>query len=189
MISPDSLVGSRIRLRNYSSADAPVLQEKLKNLQVTRFTHMPHPYTLEHARQFLRRAKRLRLKGNGIIFAIEELSSGEMIGAIGIMRIDWPNRKAEFGYWLDKSHWGKGLAQEAVRLFLKFAFDTLKIVRLYAHVFAPNAASHKVLLKCGFTHEGILRQSEFIRGRWLDNYLYSLLHDEYKRVRRKRKSL
>jgi [ribosomal protein S5]-alanine N-acetyltransferase len=188
MTSPDSLVGTRIRLRNYSSADAPVLQEKLKDLRVTRFTHMPHPYKLEHARQFLARAGKLRREGDGFVFAIEELSSGEMIGAIGTMHIDWPNRKAEFGYWLAESHWGKGLAQEAVRLFLKFAFDTLKIVRLYAHVFAPNAASHNVLLKCGFTHEGILRQSEFIRGRWLDNYLYSLLRDEYKRARRQRKS-
>ena len=105
MTSPGKLVSKSIRLRNFADTDAPALLRHLKDPRITRYTHIPHPYTLEYARHFIRRVKRVRQNGNGIVFVIEELSSGNLIGAIGIMQIDWPSHKAEFGYWLARSQW------------------------------------------------------------------------------------
>src|SRR5690242_18588694 len=50
------------------------------------------------------------------------------------------------GYWLGKTHWGKGIASAAVAQFLT------KIERrpVYAHVAKHNFASIRVLEKCGF---------------------------------------
>ena len=125
----------------------------------------------------------MRQNGNGIVFVIEELSSGNLIGAIGIIQIDWPSHKAELGYWLARSQWGKGVMTEAVTLFLQFAFDILKLVRLHAHVLGPNVGSQKVLKKCGFVLEGTLRKSEFRRRRWHDNLCFAMLAGEYKSIR------
>lgn len=177
---PGFLTSPRIRLRNFRLSDAQPLVDHLKDLQVTRYTYIPHPYTLEYAHKFLRRVARLRLRGTGIVFAIEEITSGQLIGAIGIMHLDRSNRKAEFGYWLAKSRWGHGITTEAVNLFVTYAFETLKLARLQAHVFHPNIASQKVLTKCGFVLEGRLRKSDHHRGVWLDNFAYSMLDDEYK---------
>ncbi len=180
MLTPAWLIGDRIRLRNFRPSDAAGLLHHLGDIKLTRYTYIPHPYTLAYAHKFLRRAARVRRGGTGIIFAIEEINSKQLIGAIGIMRLDQPNKKAEFGYWLAQSHWGQGLTSEAVRLFLKYAFETLKLVRLQAHVFHPNIASQKVLTNCGFVLEGRLRKADLHRGVWLDSLVFSMLADEYK---------
>ena len=56
----------------------------------------------------------------------------------------------EIGYWIDKDYWGKGIATEALKLFL---FE-IKERPLFAHVAFDNIGSIKVLEKCGFTKIG-----------------------------------
>jgi len=51
------------------------------------------------------------------------------------------------GFWIGKAFWGKGIATEALRTFL----EHLKVRPLYAFVAKHNAASKRVLEKCGFT--------------------------------------
>jgi len=50
------------------------------------------------------------------------------------------------GYWLGKTHWGKGIASEAVAQFL----TKIETRPVYAHVAKHNLASIRVLQKCGF---------------------------------------
>jgi len=50
------------------------------------------------------------------------------------------------GYWLGREFWGRGIASAALAEFLK----VVKIRPLYAHVANHNAASKRVLEKCGF---------------------------------------
>ena len=53
----------------------------------------------------------------------------------------------EVGYWIDRAHWGRGVASAALSAFLR-----LELTRpLYAGVAKHNAASLRVLEKCGFT--------------------------------------
>ncbi len=55
--------------------------------------------------------------------------------------------KREVGYWLDRAYWGRGVATKALTAFLR-----LEQTRpLYAGVAKHNAASLRVLQKCGFT--------------------------------------
>ena len=58
--------------------------------------------------------------------------------------------KREIGYWIGREHWGKGIATEALAQFLPLVTER----PLYAVVARPNAASIRVLEKCGFTYEG-----------------------------------
>ena len=52
----------------------------------------------------------------------------------------------EVGYWIGREFWGKGIATEALRLLL----GEIRSRPLYAHVAKNNAASRRVLEKCGF---------------------------------------
>jgi RimJ/RimL family protein N-acetyltransferase len=54
------------------------------------------------------------------------------------------------GYWLGKEYWGQGIASAALAQFL----ELVKVRPLYAHVAKSNAASIRVLRKCGFTISG-----------------------------------
>lgn len=57
--------------------------------------------------------------------------------------------KREVGYWLDRTFWGRGIASEALKMFLQ-----LEQTRpLYAGVAKHNVASLRVLQKCGFTFD------------------------------------
>jgi [ribosomal protein S5]-alanine N-acetyltransferase len=180
MVIPVPPPNSRIRFVGVSMTRARDLQNHLKDIRVTRYTYIPHPYTLAHAAAFIRRAQRERRNGQAIIFLIEELATGRLIGAIGCMKIDWPNKKAEFGYWFARDKWGLGFATEATRIFTRYAFETLRIERLYAKVFSPNPASMQVLEKCGFRHEGTLIRNQLHRGEWVDDHLYAMLGTEYR---------
>ena len=52
----------------------------------------------------------------------------------------------EVGYWIGKEYWGKGIATQALLLFL----DLARMRPLYAHVAKHNIGSRRVLEKCGF---------------------------------------
>ncbi len=53
----------------------------------------------------------------------------------------------EVGYWLGREFWGRGIATEALALFLR-GYRTRP---LYAGVASHNAGSIRVLEKCGFS--------------------------------------
>jgi RimJ/RimL family protein N-acetyltransferase len=56
-------------------------------------------------------------------------------------------------------------------------------VRVQATTDLRNVASQKVLEKAGFTREGVVRKSIFLRGQWRDLLLYSILREEWKEPR------
>jgi RimJ/RimL family protein N-acetyltransferase len=55
------------------------------------------------------------------------------------------------GYWLGREFWGRGLATQALQLFIQE-----ELARpLFAHVVRHNVASRRVLEKCGFVLVGV----------------------------------
>ena len=75
--------------------------------------------------------------------------------------------KPEITYWIDKKHWGKGIATEALRQFLKI----ITIRPLYARVAKDNTGSNRVLEKSGFVVIGEDRGYAEGRGEEIDEYI------------------
>jgi RimJ/RimL family protein N-acetyltransferase len=86
----------------------------------------------------------------------------------------------EIGYILVPSERGKGYCSEAVKIMVDYLFLSRELVRVQAITDVDNFASQRVLEKAGFKKEGILRKSAFIRGKWRDGCLFSILRDEWK---------
>ena len=86
----------------------------------------------------------------------------------------------EIGYILVPNERKKGYGSEAVKIIVDYLFLSKELVRVQAITGVDNSASHMVLEKAGFTKEGIIRKSAFIRGVWQDGVLYSVLRDEWK---------
>jgi RimJ/RimL family protein N-acetyltransferase len=112
---------------------------------------------------------------------IELKETGQIIGVMSLMHIDPASKNAEAGYWLGKKYWGQGIAKEALKLILEFGFKKLELVRIYARVTHPNIASARLLERCGFKYEGRMRKSTFTNGKWMDDLMYAILKEEYKR--------
>jgi RimJ/RimL family protein N-acetyltransferase len=86
----------------------------------------------------------------------------------------------EIGYILVPNERKKGYGSEAIKIIVDYLFLSKQLVRVQAITGVDNSASHRVLEKAGFTKEGIIRKSAFIRGVWQDGVLYSVLRDEWK---------
>lgn len=74
----------------------------------------------------------------------------------------------------------KGYCYEAAEIMVDYLFLSKDIVRIQAHADIENVASQKVLEKTGFKKEGIERKRDFVRGKWRDALIYSILREEWK---------
>jgi RimJ/RimL family protein N-acetyltransferase len=105
----------------------------------------------------------------------------KLAGVIGlILQPDIYRISAEAGYWLGEDFWGRGVATAALKLLIAYAFDTLKLAKLFSGVFSTNRASVRVLEKCGFEQEGLFKRSLIKNGILLDEYRYGLINLDYK---------
>lgn len=166
-----------IELREWRLTDAERLAEMLSNEKVTaNLRDLPYPYTVEDAEFFIREAI-VADKNDNFIFAAT--ADGKVVGCIGCYRQENIHRKtAELGYYFAEEFWGKGIATRAVKIIADFVFANSDIVRIYAEPFADNAASRRVLEKCGFAFEGVLKCRAEKFGVSKDTAMYSLLRPE-----------
>ena len=97
-----------------------------------------------------------RLLGYGM-FALEERSSGELLGRVGLMlHPDWPldGPKIEVGWTLQRSAWGRGYATEGARASLAFGFGELGLPVIFSMTRPDNTRSRAVMERCGLTQRG-----------------------------------
>lgn len=161
-----------IELRPWEIADAPSLLKYANNWNIAQYMddQFPHPYTLEHAHDFIDFA---RSHEPVHVYAIETL--GEAVGGIGIH----PQRgiyqkNAEMGYWLAEPFWGKGIMTAAIRHMIPKAFERFDVERIYARPFGTNYASQAVLEKNGFKLESVIPRGFYKRGQFHDELIYAI---------------
>ncbi|MGC3982174.1 MAG: GNAT family protein [Steroidobacteraceae bacterium] len=159
-------------IREWSLADKPALLRYANNADIARhLTRMPHPYTEAHADEFL-----AQHCGDEAVpgWAIDV--EGVVVGGIGItLREGVLVKNALLGYWLAEPFWGRGIMSAAVHGVVNYSLDKFDLNRLEAHVFEENPASMRVLQKCGFVREGLLRNNVFKDGRLISTVLYALV--------------
>ena len=86
---------------------------------------------------------------------IIERSDGTHIGDLCFKGLE-DNKNPEIGYGIVDEFRGKGYAAEAVKLALKWAFGHPEITAVEAESDPGNAASQRVLEKCGFRATGAI---------------------------------
>jgi RimJ/RimL family protein N-acetyltransferase len=129
----------------------------------------PHPYTIQDAREFLRRATSEQPE---MKFCVEVEDAA--VGGIGVHQGEDVHRyTATVGYWLGEDFWGRGIMTEAVSAVTDFCFENFPLRRISAEVFANNPASARVLEKAGFSFEGRLKNHVLKDGKLLDSLLYA----------------
>jgi len=97
-------------------------------------------------------------------FAIAERATGLLVGTVGFHSVSPQNRTAEIAYDLVPSYWGKGIATYACGLLTSWAHQSCDILRVQAAVLQSNERSARVLSRCGFEREGLLRSYRLVRG-------------------------
>lgn len=101
------------------------------------------------------------------------------IGTCGYHNWDIHNNICEIGYDLSREYWGKGYMMEALHRALRVGFENMGLNRIQAFVYVQNTRSVNLLLRLGFTQEGIIKDKYFFRGRYYDHFCFSLLKMEW----------
>lgn len=178
----------KLILREWKQGDQKDSIKGLNNLNVTKWLLLvPYPYTRKDANWWIKHCiegynKKKREKYQ---FAMELKEKKEVIGGIGIDKVDKLQGKASVGYWIAEPYWNKGYGSEALNEILKFAFDKLKLRRIEAGVFAGNPSSGKLLEKFGAKLEGTKRKSCVCKadGKIKDELFYGLLKEEWRSLK------
>jgi [ribosomal protein S5]-alanine N-acetyltransferase len=136
-------------------------------------------YTVEGQMKRLEKMEENREKDLGYSFGIYLNESRELIGTIGVFKLERGNaQKAMVGYSLDKKRNGNGYMTEALRLIVNFGFEEIKLHRIEAEVMPRNTGSIKILEKVGFHKEGIAQKNVMINGKWEDHQVLAILNPD-----------
>ncbi|BAX60816.1 GNAT family N-acetyltransferase [Burkholderia stabilis] len=107
--------------------------------------------------------------------AIVDTASGALAGTIGLHTVSTANRSAEIAYDLAPPHWGRGIASALCEAVTAWAFADGGFMRMQGVVLTSNAGSARVLQKCGYRYEGVLRAYKMVRGTPGDFAMYARL--------------
>lgn len=166
-----------IILRELKDSDAENYFGYMSKVEMREFlTDANFPKTIEHALQELRYWGSLFRNKRSFYWGIADAGSNKLIGTIGFNIISTAHLRAEISYDLDHALWGRGIMLKSLKNILKFADSALSLVRIQATVISDNERSSKVLQRCGFTREGILRKYEVVNGVHRDYDMYAKIN-------------
>ena len=174
---PELIETDRLRLRPHSLEDVEDVLAYATDAEWARYlTPLPQPYTRADAEGFL--ANQLSQdRTKRVSWAIE--FAGSIVGGVNI-GFEFENRVGTIGYSVARRLWGQGLATEAVGAVVDAAFTVYpNLNRIQASADERNVGSLRVMEKLGMVREGVLRQDQYVRGKFRNTVWCGLLRSEW----------
>lgn len=141
---------ARLGFRNWTATDLPKLQTINSNEEVMRF--FPSTQTEQHTADFITRMQEQYAKTQFCYFAVEIITTKELIGFIGLSEQTYEadfNPSIDIGWRLDPKFWGRGYASEGASQCLTYAFDVLQLDQIVSVAPTVNLPSIGVMQKIG----------------------------------------
>jgi len=169
--------GKNVILRTFKEEDVEKVFEKTKRV-LGRGDYYPMDFL-----SLLKNKKEFQENGNwdpenvGALLITNK--DGEYLGVIAFFKENPHQLGYDIGFMVfDSERRGKGIMTEASKILCAYLFELKPIPRLQATVEVGNIASGRVLEKCGFKKDGVMRKAVFNHGEYRDLELYSLLREE-----------
>jgi RimJ/RimL family protein N-acetyltransferase len=176
------LAGRRLTMRELLPSDAGSLLSMLSTAEVAKFISPP-PTTLQAFEKFVRWTIGERQAGRQFTFGIVPEGCDHAVGIVQVRAIGPQFSVAEWGFALGSAYWGTGLFVAGARMALDFAFECASVHRVEARAAVGNARGNGVLRKLGAVHEGRLRSSLLKDGRYLDQFMWSIVANDWMRAK------
>ncbi len=169
----------RLILRKILPSDYKDMYEYSSSEDVTRYLAWNKHPCIEYTKQYADYLQSRYKIGDFYDWAIELKETGKMIGTCGFTRFDYANNSAEIGYVLNSRFWGNGYCVEAINRIIEFGFDVLSLNRIEARYIKGNSQSARVMEKCKMKSEGILRGAAYIKSKYCDIGVCSILKEDF----------
>ena len=183
---PLTLQGSVVRLEPIGRAHTVQFWDAAKDDLDDIFRWIPYSMkTPEDFEKVMEKAFAEQDRGESVVFATIESSSGRAIGSTRFMNIDRVNKRVEIGStWIAPAWQRTGVNTEAKYLMLRHAFEAWGCIRVELKTDALNHRSRNAILRIGAKEEGTLRRHLVTStGRVRDTVYFSILDDEWPGVK------
>jgi ribosomal-protein-serine acetyltransferase len=167
-------------LRTLEGADAPALFRLIDGDRARLGRWLPwveETRTEGDTVRFIADAADERRRRRSLVLGI--VVDGTLAGTLGLHYLDWFDRSAEIGYWIASDGEGKGYVTRAARALIELAFGAAGLHRLVIRCAIDNDRSRRAAERLGFRAEGLLREAQWVGGRFLDQHLFALLRREF----------
>lgn len=171
------LVGDRIYLSPRNTEDLEKFTEWMNDFQITDYTGRSGMLvTLDSEKKYLEENSSPQAT-----FVIVTLDKNEMIGTVGLERINDIHRTATLGIFIgNKEYWNNSYGTEAIRLILDYGFNYMNLHSVKLELMSFNERALKCYKKCGFKEAGRIRESRYINGKYYDTIFMDILKSEFK---------
>lgn len=170
----------RLILRSFRKEDAEsMFRNWLSDEEVQSMYGEPTYTTLDQVKELIDRYIAQTKEGKAFRWEVIEKTSGECIGQASYFLVDKNNHFGEIEYCIGRAFQGKGYATEATRAVIDYGFEKIGFHKVQICCRPSNRSSFRVIEKCGFVHEGTLRDYFFRNGGYEDRMFFSILKSEY----------
>jgi [ribosomal protein S5]-alanine N-acetyltransferase len=176
------LTTERLALRPLRLEDVDLLWPDIADAEISKYmawqAHTDRAQTVEFVQGEIARLE----SGRGFTWAI--FMNGSFCGIFSIIGLVKSHRaltfnKAELAYWLSRKYQQQGIMTEAGRRVLAFAFQDLKLHKLFVSHFSVNDASGNLIKRLGFRYVGEQIEEFQKQDVWYNHKNYELLDREY----------
>jgi RimJ/RimL family protein N-acetyltransferase len=188
IVFPITLEGFAVRLEPIRSQHLESFWEAAEDNLENIFQWIPYRMkSKEDFQHVVDKALAEQERGESVVFATIERSSGRVIGSTRFMNIDRANRRVEIGStWIAPAWHRTAVNTEAKFLMLRHAFEVWKCMRVELKTDALNQRSRNAILRIGAKEEGTLRKHLITwTGRVRDTVYFSILDTEWPEVNAK----
>lgn len=174
------IVTEELTLRKLADSDIDDIYEIYSNENLFQHSPLAMEKNKDAVPDMLERFQKNFLEGRHMSLGICLNSDpSRIVGVAEIFSYSPKENMITVGYRLNDRFWGQGIATKTVKAMVDYLFQDMGINRIQAFVMPENTKSHNVLLRNGFTKEGVIRQGQVWKGLGLvDLALYSLLRSD-----------
>ena len=185
-IEPVTLEREAVRLEPIRREQQSALWQIAKDSVDEIFRWIPYPMrSAEDFQHWMDKALAEQERGESLIFATVERSSGTLVGSTRFMNIDRANRHVEIGStWIVPQWQRTAINTEAKYLMLRHAFEAWECIRVELKTDALNQKSRNAILRIGAKEEGTFRRHLVTwTGRVRDSVYFSILDHEWPAIK------
>jgi len=169
----------RLILRPLTLGDVEDVYAYASDPEVARYTTWEAHRSVDDSRAFVEAQVKAYEEDQIAPWAMVLRETGRVIGTTGFVAWAPQHARAELGYAMGRSYWGRGLMTEAVRAVVACGFTQMELNRIEARCIPENRASARVMEKVGMRYEGLLREVMYSKGRFVDLCLYAILRRDW----------
>lgn len=171
------LKGHKTLLRPLEERDLTVIYQGINDPETWQYLANTWPKGKELEKDWIKKKQQMPTDDMTLAVCAHD---GELIGTMGLHKIDWINRTAETGTVIfSADHRGKGYGYDAKMMLLYYAFRMLNLHLVTSRAIGFNDRSVNYSQKCGYKVDTRLRQRLFRDGNYYDEVILSVLCSEW----------